>query len=255
MKLRILILCLITFVAGVQAEVKYHDFTDTQGRTIRGRILAYDEASGKVRFERDNRKQTKVSIGIFSEADQTYIKEWLFARSFMTEGTFKINAKRKQKNKEKEDSYLRSRTVEDTHYEIILENRAATDLNNLEVEYCIYYEQEEVKHNAALEEVLNQGVYFGNSSIESIASRGKVTLKTDAVSIFKDTMDSGVILITLDGKSADSDNVQEGEIHGIWIRVHLKLPSGERVTREYLMPNSINKSRKWTESSRRAGLN
>ena len=77
----LLVVGLIAVVMGTQAE-KYRDFTDTQGRTIRGRIVAYDATKKIVSFERDNRKTSKVPIGIFSEADQAYLLEWEVLRNF-----------------------------------------------------------------------------------------------------------------------------------------------------------------------------
>ena len=254
MKRWVQIACLLTFLASVQAEDEYRDFTDTQGRTIRGRIVSYDDASGDVRFERDNGRTAKVSIKIFSEPDQNYIRQWSVASDFLKASSFKIDIKRMEnKNKEKSaSSGPTNRKVEDTHYEITLENRTTSDLKNLELEYCIYYEQEEIEQGG---QVCNQGIYCGKSAIESVASRDKKIINTDAVSVYKNELNSGWYYGSPQKGSAGIDNVQDGEVHGIWVRVHLKLPSGDKVTREFCYPDSISNSRAWANSSVTAGMN
>lgn len=166
----------------------------------------------------------------------------------MMDRYFKISAKRK-KDVNKEESYQNGyweKDVDITGYEIALENRSAFELKGLDVEYCIYYEQEEISHR---KEVCNQGAYCGDLSVKFLAPRSEKLLRTGEVTVYKEELDSGAFYT--DGR----DNVQRGDVHGIWIRVHLKLPSGEKRTREYCLPDSLGNSKAWMTSSIRAGMN
>ncbi|MDF7798046.1 tetratricopeptide repeat protein [Pontiellaceae bacterium B1224] len=56
---------------------EYRAFTDKEGRSIKAKVLKVDVEANKVTMERDTKKETTVSIDVFSEADQIYIKEWM----------------------------------------------------------------------------------------------------------------------------------------------------------------------------------
>jgi hypothetical protein len=227
---------------GTQAE-KYRDFTDTQGRTIRGRIVAYDATKKIVSFERDNRKTSKVPIGIFSEADQSYISEWDILRCFTDERRFKISVKRKEIENEGKSNKggIITRRVKDTHYEINLENKMASRLKGINLEYCIYYEQEESG-------TAEQGVHCGTLAVDSIEPKSKKMLSTEGVSIFKKELDSGYYY------TSGSDSTNRGDVHGVSIRVHLKLPSGTKETRECFFPETM-KNKRWATKSIDVGMN
>ena len=238
--------CLVVVVAGAWAAggKQYRDFTSADGKTIRGCIKAYNPAKKMVTIERDNRKTAKVSITVFSETDQAYIRDWGVLRNFVQGSTFKISARRKRcdNDGESDKTHYIEKDVTDTHYEILLENKSVSKLKGIELKYCIYYEQEEGK-------ACNQGVYCGDLPIESINPASSKTLLTEVVSTYTAEL-SGNARYT-SGKS----NVQRGDVHGIWIRVHLKLPSGQKGTREFCYPDSLNNSRAWVSSSIRAGMN
>jgi hypothetical protein len=53
----------------------------------------------------------------------------------------------------------------------------------------------------------------------------------------------------------DIKNVQSGKIRGIWIRVSMKLSSGEKLTRDYCLPDSLENSKVWMASSINVGMN
>lgn len=244
----LLMVGLVSMAIGARAVKEYRDFTDTKGRTIRGCIVSYDAKREVVKFERDNRKIAKVPITIFSEADQTYIRDWTVLKNFMTEHLFKISAnQKKNENKDEEikSTYL-EKDVDTIKYEIALENRSVYELKGVEVEYCIYYEQEE---RGKRKEVCNQGVYCGTISIVSLLPKSEKLVKTGEVSVYTEELSPNASYIN------GMDNVQRGDVHGIWIRVHLTLPSGEKRTREYCSPSSLNNSRTWISSSIRVGIN
>ena len=248
MKRILLIAYLITIAAGVQAVKQYRDFTDTKGRTIRGCIVSYDAKKGIVSFERDNRKISKVPVTVFSESDQAYIREWEVLRCFSMERFLKVSAKRKQTDNDSKSysSSYKSLKVEDTGYEIQIENRSTSNFSGLKLEYCIYYEQDKIQSGG---NITDQGVFFGDISIDSIASKSKITLQTKTVSTYMKELGSGAVWT--DG----SENVQRGGIHGLWIRIHMIMPSGEETVRDICFPSSLSNGKAWMTSSIRAGMN
>jgi len=248
MKRLLLIVYLATVATGVQAATQYRDFTSAEGKTIRGAIKAYDARTKTVTIERDNRKTAKVPITVFSETDQAYIRDWEVLRNFERGSSFKISAKRKRRDNEGESftSHNTKMAVEDTHYKILIENKSTSGLKGLELKYCIYYEQEKEGRG---KNICDQGVYCGDLAVDSMDPASKKILNTEAVSTFTEELDGGWY------NGSGADNVQRGDVHGIWIRIHLKLPSGQTGMREYCYPDSLNNSRAWMTSSIRAGRN
>ena len=248
--MKCLILCVgvLMMAFGAHAATKYRDFTSAEGKTIKAAVKSYDAQKKMVTMERDNRKIMKVSISVFSEADQAYILEWEVLRCFSTERFLKISTKRKKMDNDEESSAgsYRSMTVEDTGYEIRLENRSATGFSNLKIDYCIFYEQEESSPSG---NVTHQGVYCGDLSIEDLAAKSKMEVLTKTVSTYTKELGSGVIYLS------GAENVQHGDVHGIWIRLYMTLPSGEKGMREMCYPDSLSNSKAWMTSSIRAGRN
>lgn len=243
-----LIIFLFVLAFGARAATQYHDFMDTQGRTIRGRVLGFETHSGTVTIERDNKRTAKVPINIFSAEGQQYIRAWEFSKIFLSESSFKISAKRKEV-KDEEESYsdmIHAKKVENLGYEITLENRSASKIKDLEIEYCIYYEQERASRSKQLCE---QGVRCGNLLVEYILPKSNKELRTEAVKVYKAELDADWIY------TSGTKNVQRGRVHGIWLRVHMTLPSGEKLTRDYCLPDSLNNSKAWMASTVAVGMN
>ncbi|MEE9369785.1 MAG: hypothetical protein V3V05_13130 [Pontiella sp.] len=199
-------------------------------------------------MERDNRKVVTVPLSIFSEADQKYILQWGFNKVFLSESSFKIDAKRKEV-KDKDDSYsstIQAKKVENMGYELVLENRSTAKLENIEIEYCIYYEQERATRGKQLCE---QGVRYEKIEIPYLIPKSKKEIMTEAVKIYKAELDADWIY------TSGVKNVQKGKVHGIWVQVHMKLDSGEKISRNFSLPDSLNNNKAWKTSSTYVGMN
>lgn len=72
---------------------------------------------------------------------------------------------------------------------------------------------------------------------------------TETVKVYKHELDADWIY------TSGRKNVLRGEVKGVWIKVHMTLPSGEKVTRDYRLPDSIGNKRKWTDTSVAVGMN
>ncbi len=248
MKVKVLILFGILFVLNAGAATQYRDFMDSQGRSIRGRVLRYDAKKRAVTMERDNKKVVTVPLSIFSDKDQEYVLAWEFNKVFLSESSFKITAKRKEvKDKDESyDSFVHAKKVENMGYELILENRSTSKLQNLELEYCIYYEQERSNRGKQLCE---QGVRCESVEVPYLSPKSKKELMTETVRVYKTELDADYYY------TSGSQNVQKGKVHGIWVRAHMKLDSGETITRDYCLPDSLNNKKAWASSSVGVGMN
>lgn len=242
------VVCIVMIVSGGYAARQYRDFTDVQGRTIRGQALAFDAASGQVKFERDNRKTASVPITVFCAKDQEFIRNGELARIFARESLFRISVKRIRKDNE-EESGLKNYVnydAKDTFYRIELENRSGAVLPGLVLEYCIYYEQE-VNEKDGVECL--PGVLYGTIDVGDIKPKTPGTYTTESVTLYKAELDSGRFYYS------GSGNVRNGDIHGIQVRVSLKVPGGSKETRTFAQPDAIVKSQSWATSSVPVGMN
>lgn len=234
--------------SGVQADSAYHDFMDQQGRTLRARILRYDARSMQVTIETDNKKTATVPATVFDEEGQQYISEWIKAKDFMDESSFRIDASRKSVDDDTESygSMIQEKDVESHSYEITLDNRSTTLLKNLTLEYCIYYEQDEVVRH---QQTTSEGVLCGSLEVAQMGSKSKQVLHTDSVVLYKKTLDADWVY------TSDIKNVQKGEVDGIWIRMTMTTDSGKTFTRDYCLPDSLDNKRVWTTTSEYVGMN
>lgn len=238
----VLFLCFVLMAFEATAANTYRNFTDTQGRTIRGCVVAYNATKKVVTFQRDDRKTSRVPLAAFSEEDQAYILEWEATDCFLKSSSFKIDIDReKDENKEKSgQTGAHDIHAEDTHYAITFENRADVAMKDITVEYCIYYEQVEGKER-------NEGVCYGDIKVDIIGSRSKKTCRTKVVTTYKSELDGGYYY------ASGANSSQKGSVRGIKLRVHMKTQSGKKVTRESSLPTGMNDA--WKTKSINVGMN
>ena len=238
------------FCTGAWADDVYRDFTDTQGRTIRGRVLSFDAAKGIVQIEPENGKKARIPLVGLTGEDQQYVQAWGNAQNFMKESRFKISAKRKREKNEGKSGQkgLFDQDVKNVGYEVTLDNRSDMSLANIRIEYCIFYEQDDSKGSSG-EVVCQQGIYCGKLDVDDIAARSDKVLQTAEVMVFKEELDSGYYF------TSGRPNVKHGQVHGLWLRASIALPSGERVYRDYSLPDSLPNSKTWTTKAVSVGLN
>lgn len=240
------VLALCCSLAG--ADDSFRVFTDDTGRAISARILKYDARKRTILVQLDNGRQGNIPVPKLSEEDQKYVFAWAQLQDFMDERRFKISAKR-EKHDNDADSHkgnVQSRDVENMGYEIELENRSDITFLNVKLEYCIFYEQE---INTRGGEDAKQGVYCDSVTVSRMLPKDKKTLQTGNVKIYKEELSSEYHWV--DG----TDNVQRGEVHGLWLRASIEMDGGEKVIRDFCLPDSIPNSHRWTTHSVNVGMN
>ncbi len=221
---------------------------DTKGRSIRGKIMRYDAKKNVVTIQRDNRQQATIPLTMLSEKDQDYVRQWDFNKVFLSASSFKIEAKRK-KMKDGDGGYSgynSAKKVENYGYEVTLQNRSTSTLENLELEYCIYYEQEEYKRGG---EARKEGVRYGKLDVGTLLPKSERELVTKPVTIYTEELDSDWYY------GSGADNKQSGKVRGIWVQVHMVLDDGKKISRNFCLPDSLSGKMAWAKSSRAVGMN
>jgi len=249
--MRLIALILMVCISlSAYSEETYRDFMDTQGRTVRAKILSFDGHSKKLKIQRDNGKVVSVPASIFSTEDQVYIQSWLKYEGVRSTSKFKMEFNRrsiKSWSKERigrinytdgshEDNQVVGKTDYDEFgYEITIDNKNKYALSGLKLEYCIFYEQEV---NAKRKDP-EQGVLHGTMDLEEIAAQSKRKVNTKSVTVYKDESNAEFI----------NSAVVRGEILGITARVYSHENGKKELLRYEGMPKSLLDGMAWTETS------
>jgi hypothetical protein len=249
-KIRWMFFALWLVSSVVTHAVEYRDFMDTQGRTIRARILSYDSRSSKLKIERDNKVTATVPITGFSEEDQTYIKNWLKFEGIRSTTKFKVSAERKglkswanerigtisySDGSVEHNQVVGKTDFDEVGYEITLDNRNKYPVENLVLKYNIYYEQEV----SAREKDPRPFVLFGTIPINSIPAQSKQTVKTESVTVYKDESNAEFV----------NSRIIRGKVLGISCRICADVEGSESVLRQEGMPKTMVTSKAWSSSS------
>jgi len=209
---------------------EFRIFTAKDGKTVRGRILAYSQNKGTVTIAKKNGRASLVDLNTLSKDDQTYVREWHRIKDFFSQDRFHISVRKKWGGAGAE--YLIWKSEETIVYEIRLENLGSYDLNGLTLDYCIYHEQEELNYRG---QVVIQGVKSGTRNIGTLARGKKARFETEPVVFPKEGQ----------FEYYKGNKVSQGKILGIWIRIYLPLESGKKAMREFASPSSLMSTRKW----------
>jgi hypothetical protein len=233
-----LVFLLVVTAANSGATDGFRIFTDRQGRAVSAKIINVDAQRGLVELQLENKRRKKIKPSIFCEKDQTYIRDWQSLRMFNSSSSFKVELKKKVVESWTEKGSVQ-RDFERVMYEMVLMNRGAEPLENLEVAYNIFYEQEQL---ATSGQYTDKHCTKGRIQREQVAPRSSNTLNSESVVVFDQHLSGGY-----DGYVGGLPERQEGDIKGIWLRVTLTMPSGASAMREFLSPKSLKSHHSWQE--------
>ncbi len=248
---------LLAVATSCRATTQYHDFLLKDGRSFRGRIVAYDQHADTVSIECADKSLAKISPTVFDDADQLRIEEWNIVRCFESENLFKISAGR-DSFEEKEavktfylgDGGPQTKTVRVHHvfYTIHLKNNSTIALQNLAIECCIFYSQEHRGKSTDNKWVTDRGIQSWKAGIHQMDPKSKRELKTKDIITNKveDLQTNSFLTYGLS---------KEVNVEGIWLRIILPLSNGREIMREYCLPDSLSKHHDWVSTSVPAGLN
>ncbi|MEE9369786.1 MAG: hypothetical protein V3V05_13135 [Pontiella sp.] len=236
----------IALLTGV-ANAEMHAFSLKDGRVLEAEVVDYSATLGKVTLKRADGKKIPVQTGIFVEADQAYIREWDAAKAFTSDRFLKISCDSEVTKKWKEEIYKDIRDTEgnveehlvkeikyeDVAYEIEFKNTGKTPVDNVRIEYRIYYEQSRESRESPISE---QYIFSGKSELPSLAGSG-TTFLSDAVMVYADNI-SGI-----DWADGSSRVGGKGEVNGFRAKLYLKTASGKEIMREFCDPATLSTSK------------
>jgi hypothetical protein len=159
MKHGILFLVLMSAVFAVGgALAKVREFTTKEGTSIHGEILEYDQKTDSVKFRTDQGKTVQTRAATFLDEDFIYIRDWDAVQRFRENTNFRIylNDAASENKWTKYSWFCYVGKIEPVHtyttdfnrmaYEIKFDNQTGYDLENVDIKYCIFYEQERLDH-------------------------------------------------------------------------------------------------------------
>ena len=117
---RILIVLAITLWALHAHAEDFRTFKDKQGREMTAKLTLV--SGDDVFIERSDRLKKKVSINIFSQADQNYIRDWA-AEEALKNGALEIRFTKEESDKNKSASGGIITTTYTASYGIVLKTR------------------------------------------------------------------------------------------------------------------------------------
>ena len=219
----------------------YRIFTDREGRVIEAKVVRFDPRSGKVTIERNNRRKATVSITIFSEADQAYIKEWISAQDFLSNSKLRISIAKKQgKTPSKKNKTQRAKPP--CHYEIRLLPSKGTSFETIRIEYCMYIYKDKSKGEDTLSIRKDR-----TDNIRLVAQKQHIE-KTKEVKLYRYySQQSEQISDGYGGYTTgySYNKTSENDLKGIRVRVYLTTPCGNEFMREICEPASLAKKYEW----------
>ena len=213
----------------------FRDFIGENGKTCRGRVRAYNPNNETVTITKENGDTLQVNLSILSKTDQTYVREWDLINVFFSQNRFHVSARTKQSRGRMQ--LLVWRPEEEIVYSILLKNRSNYALTDLTLDYCIY---DDLYRSGSRESMESQGVKCGTLKIGTLAAGENMRAETQPV-IFPRKGDGF--------EYYQGNQVPAGRTGGIWVRIYLPLAGNRRAMREFALPNSIMKTRRWTMPS------
>lgn len=221
------------------AFAELHEFNLPDGRSIKAEIVGYNARLGKVELKLGNGSRKKVSPAVFVQADQDYIQDWAALEGFRNSSAFKVECSKKKLESWKEGNDVEEYKYEKYVYEVMLENRTASTIDNMSVEYRIYYEQE-VNDGNTKKVVDRELVKKGALDVDDIRTKEVLRLKTEPVVIHE--YEYNISDYYREGGDPESTT---GEIQGIWLRISVKTPGGQTAVRDIYEPSSLKGKHRW----------
>jgi hypothetical protein len=255
MKYRFLVVgALGVMLLANQASAEMREFKLPDGRTIKAEVVSFNGKLGKVQLRLENGVLKKVKPEIFVEEDQHFIKEWATVKAFMNETFFKLSCQKDLVKKWKdtlvsnvrysggnvEKETIGELKFEKFAYKLLLDNRNNVPLENVTIKYCIFCEEKGKGQWKKGTGWLNAETK-GTINIDKLLAKSKRTVVTSPVVVGRQEITGDIV-------SSGTESTYEkisAEMEGIWVRVTIKMPSGQTATREVFEPESLEGKYSW----------
>jgi hypothetical protein len=233
------VIALFAVLFAHQAGAEMREFKLPDGRSLKAEVVGYQAGSGQVELKREDGKRVKVKPAIFVEDDQNYINEWVSLDGFRNKSHFRVDCSKKKVEQWKEEDESFELKFDRYVYEVALENRNSFSIENLTIEYRIFYEQE--KNDQSTRKVVNiKHIKPGKLNVKTIHPKEKRKLSTESVVLNEYEFNSTDFYY----ENGDPESTG-GDIKGIWLRLHVTTSTGQKAKREIFEPTSIAGKYSW----------
>lgn len=165
---------------ALQAEPR--TFTSTDGRSLEAEIVAASNDSVSLRLA--NGQTITSGLGLFSPADQKFIADWRKKNPVKINYAFQVSYTKEKTDTSKARRSNETVTTESWICKIKVANRSGQDLENLKLDYSIFYNQMD-----GGKPVLRKR--NGSVTIPGIRNNEEVTLPTENVKLQSVQLDGG----------------------------------------------------------------
>ena len=249
------LLCAI-FVSG-RAVAEVREFTSKGGKVTFGEIVDYNVKSDAVKIKTDQGKTVQTKASTFVDEDFMYIRDWDAVRLFSRNEKFRIYLNDAvSKNKWTKNRWRRNPgklAPQLTHttdfnrmaYEIKFENQTGYDLENVEIKYCIYYEQERV--DPFIEEKVTDLVVRPSLHYFTIIPDGlNKKFNSNSIILRRKEMHPWTRFHYLEGER----RFFRSKLIGMVFRSSITTLSGQTAVREIRLPKDLSEEYVWVEPTK-----
>jgi hypothetical protein len=159
MKCLTLFVCMLSVVlVAASCFAETYEFVTKDGTSVFGELKDYNIDTDLVQIKTDQGKTVQSKASSFRNEDFIYIRDWDAVRRFADNNYFRIYlsfpisrnkwdkyAWRENPGKV-QPSNIRIDHFERKGYELKFDNKTGYDLENVEIKYCLFYEQEILNH-------------------------------------------------------------------------------------------------------------
>ena len=229
-------------LSAYSAERELYRFTDSEGRSFRGEVKAFNERTEVVTIRRLDGKTGSMKLSAFAEKDQQYIRKWALKAGFEQGVSIVPQFEFVMDQDASTSGDVVNKNVWKASFNVVLSNPTPYDFGEISVEYCIFYRQGVRKEGESM--IYSEGVCYGSSAVKTLKSTEKTNLTTQAIRLFSEKGRN-----TIFGSVSCSD----ANVRGIWVKMTSTLKTGETVVREFR--TSDDKLWEWHDQSFGVGLN
>lgn len=130
---------LAALLLPLAAQAEPRTFTSTDGRSVEAEIVSGDAQT--VTLKLANGQTLTTTLDRFSPADRKFISTWVKANPVKINYSFQVSYTKDKTGSTKQKNGSVSVTVENWLCRIKVANRSGQDLEKLELDYTIFYEQ------------------------------------------------------------------------------------------------------------------
>lgn len=234
MRHRLLFLVFLLTTALLHANGTFRNFSDQQGREMQAKLT---QVSGDdVYIERRDGLATKVDIGIFSEDDQKYIRDWARKEAIKDDAIeVRFTTDVSDKSRWKSSGGIMQKTWKES-FGIVLTNKSYMDLKNIRIEYLLFKFEDAVAAEKRSEGVVRY--LTGTTTVAFLKAGDETTASTEKFPMLETKLEPGYVWKNGGKKTSEDD------MHGIWIKVYVD----DILATEVSKPENLMRKHRWPTS-------